>query len=319
MVAEMLDIFLGVCFPIVAVAAIGWFVDRRIGFDLKSLVRLNIYLFIPCFIFVRLVSVDLPAGGSPLSIVGFSLIVIACMGGLSHVYGRLAGLGDARTRASMLSTMFYNSGNYGLPLVILAFGATAQNVQVFVLATMNVTTFSVGAWIASRPSQGHTSQQKGSWLASLKPLLKLPPLYGITLAMIVRATEIPIQKVTPIWQPLSIVADGLVPIALVTLGVQLSKTKWHGSLPRGLLVVTVIRLLVGPVIGFFLIRLFGFEGLTAAALLVGTSVPSAVNAALIAEQFDADGDFATSVVMASTLLSLVTVTATIYAARVLYL
>ena len=96
-------------------------------------------------------------------------------------------------------------------------------------------------------------------------------------------------------------------VALVTLGVQLSKTDvrgMKGPLTRSI----VIRLLGGPCVGLGLTWLFGFEGQTAAILILGTAAPAAVNTALLAYEFKANSQFAAATVFFTTLLSIVVVT-----------
>lgn len=321
MTGQLLDIFLRICFPIVAVTGVGWALDRKMGFHRETLVRLGLYLFVPCFIFVRLADTDL-AGSATLLIPAFTLCLIAGMGLLGTLVARLRGFPSDRSRALALTTMFYNAGNFGLPLVILALGdrhQQAQEIQVFVIATINVATFTLGVCIAS-DDMGVGKTGPWTWLRNrIAPVLRMPSLYMIALALAVRKLDIPIQEFTPIWFPMTIIADALIPVALLTLGVQLSQTRWCREMLGGIGWAVTIRLIAGPVLGYLLILAFGFQGTIAATLLVGSAVPSAVNASLIASEFDADPEFAASVVMATTLLSVVPVTITIYLARTLFL
>ena len=79
-----------------------------------------------------------------------------------------------------------------------------------------------------------------------------------------------------------------------------------------------VRLIGGPIIAFFLIKVFGFTGMTAQALMISSSVPTAVNSALIAVEFDNYPDFASQAVMISTLFSAVSLVIVIYSARLLF-
>ena len=44
------EIFIGVCLPLLAVIMLGWLLERIFDFDLRTLVKLNIYVFVPAFI-----------------------------------------------------------------------------------------------------------------------------------------------------------------------------------------------------------------------------------------------------------------------------
>ena len=83
------------------------------------------------------------------------------------------------------------------------------------------------------------------------------------------------------------------------------------------------RVLVGPVLAFLLIKVWGIMGVSFApavsqTILIMASVPAAVNSVLYAVEFHNCEDFATELVMMSTLLSCITMTGTIYLARILF-
>ncbi len=295
----LFQIFVDVCLPILILIGLGWCLDRLFDFDLKTLVKLNLYLFVPAFILVRLSTSDL-AGVIGLKVVAFTLSVILSMGAISWIVCAIRRIPPGERYAMKLSTMIYNCGNWGIPLMTLAFSELGAVVQVFVLATMNLTGFSLGIFLANAGS----SERKG-WLI---PILKQPSPYAIILALILRAIDNPLENVIFLWTPLSYLADGLVAFALLTLGVQLAKTK--PPAPRGTLGITlIIRLIGGPLVATGLTWLFGFQGEIAAILIVGAAAPTAVNTALLAHEFKADHRFAAAAVLYSTLFAAVIVTA----------
>ena len=115
----------------------GWLLDRRCRLDLGSLVKMNIYLFVPAFIFVQIVRSNLTAVLA-LRVVGFTVAIFAGMFVLGALVGRVMGYPRPQTRSLQLSTMFYNSGNYGVPLMALAFPAHGPVLQVFIIVATNV-------------------------------------------------------------------------------------------------------------------------------------------------------------------------------------
>ncbi len=303
-------ILFGICLPIVGVIAVGWILDRCFRIDLVTLVKLNLYVFVPAFLFVRVVSSSVDSALA-VKVVAFTLVMIAAMALLSFAAAKVLRLPGKSRKAMQLSTMFYNSGNYGIPLTTLAFPVLGPVLQAFVLMTMNISTFTIGLWLAS--SQNEDSEEKGKRWKQLLPALRQPSIYGILTALTVRALHLEgaVQDLTPVWKPLTYLADGLVGIALLTLGVQLSKTKPPPI--RGQLGFALgIRLLGGPLVAAFLVRLFGFEGEVAQILILGTTVPTAVNTALLAHEFGADQRFAAGAVFYSTILSVFTVTVILF-------
>jgi hypothetical protein len=59
--ALFLQILTDVCAPIFAVVGCGWLLDRKFALNLESLVKINIYLLVPAFVFARLM--DAPMSG----------------------------------------------------------------------------------------------------------------------------------------------------------------------------------------------------------------------------------------------------------------
>ncbi len=295
----LFQIFIDVCLPILLLAGLGWGLDRVFNLDLKTLVKLNIYLFVPAFILVRLSSSNLE-GEIGLAVVGFTVCIILTMGAASWIVCAARGIAPSERYSMKLSTMIYNSGNWGIPLMTLAFSELGGVIQVFVLATMNLTSFSVGILLANAGSR----DRKGWFL----PILKQPSPWAILIALTLRYFDNPAADITFIWTPLSYLASALVAFALITLGVQLSQTKppvIRGSLGYAL----IIRLVGGPLAAIVFTKIFGFEGEMAAILIVGAASPTAVNTALLAHEFNADSRFAAAAVFYSTLAASITVTA----------
>ena len=109
---------------------------------------------------------------------------------------------------------------------------------------------------------------------------------------------------------------------MIALGMQIHRSKisfgdidaWLGCF---------VRLVVAPVLAFLLIKVWGIMGVSFApavsqTILIMASVPAAVNSVLYAVEFHNCEDFATELVMMSTFLSCITMTGTIYLARILF-
>ena len=114
-----------------------------------------------------------------------------------------------------------------------------------------------------------------------------------------------LDLVPSVKQPLTYLGNGLIPIALLTLGVQLSRCKISREIVP-LSVLTVIRLVVSPVIGWGLVTALGIEGVTGAVLIASAGLPVAVNVFILAAEYNRDAELASQGVFWTTLLSPVT-------------
>ena len=298
LLATLAGILSSVVLPLFVLVAVGWGMDRRFGLNLEAMVKLTIYVFVPAFVLVRLVESQLQPGLAPKLVV-VTLIVIAAMGLLSWAGGKVRGDSAGTRTAMMLACMFYNCGNFGVPAMKLAFGAHAAEAQVFVLTTMNISTFTLGTVIAT------AHHGTAGWRRFL-PVLKQPSLYAVVVALVLRGT--PVHPTTwPVWEPLRLAADGTIAFMLLTLGVQLSKIK-PPRLSGSLAWVSVVRLLLGPLIAWGAAWAVGCDRETTCILILGAGAPAAINTAMLAHEFKADARLASAAVFYTTVLSVVTVT-----------
>ncbi len=298
-------VFAQVLLPILIMFSAGWALDRKWGVDLATVVKLNLNLFVPAFIFYELTTTRL-SGSEALKAVGYTVSVVVVLFTIAALVARFTKATREQTRSLQIASIFYNSANYGIPLMHLAFPGPSEALQVFVILVQNVGNFTLGVFLLS--SAKHTG------FRALAPIFRQTSVWAVIIALTVRALCGPILPDTEgmrwLWVPLKYFHDGLVAVALVTLGVQLSKSKAGAALPR-IRWALVIRLLVGPVVGLALVRVFQFHGDLAKAMILSTSFPTAVNTALIAHEFKADTEYASGAVFWSTIFSMFTVTALI--------
>jgi hypothetical protein len=303
--------------PIFILIGLGYFLSQKFEFDIFTLSKLNFYLFVPSFIFVNLYSTVLDI--TMFKIAFFYIIYLALNDFMARLIGRLRGYDVALINAIKNAVVFSNTGNIGLSLIILVFstgnfvmgGTTpylleAQTILIIALVINNVTTNTIGFYNAGRATM--------SFKHSLKKILTMPSIYAIPLAFLLKSTTIDVTSLF-IWPALIYMKNSLVATALITLGVQLSKTKIEFRDMKVYLTV-VVRLVVGPILALALIAVFGFTGIIAQVLFIISALPPAVNTALIAVEFENHANFATQTVVVATLFSAITLTFTIYFAQI---
>ena len=302
----MLSIIWEVIAPIFAMVGLGYLVQKRVGLDLQTLARLNFYVFVPAFLFVKIYESTLSLADVGRIGLHFALF-FGIMGALAWGLAGVFGLGERMKRALTASVIFYNSGNYGIPVAQLAFHGAALPLQVQATMVMfqNISTFTVGVFIMAGGRGGRKRD-------TLLEVFKLPMIYVLVLAGVMRFFGW--APLPPVNTALHFLSNALVPIAVVTLGAQMA------GLPvpkfgRALSLSLALRLVAAPIIGFGLVWALGIKGLLGEALMVSTCFPTAVNSALLALQFENEPEFAAAAVFYSTIVSTLTVSATIYVAR----
>jgi len=299
----MLDILQQVILPIFLLIGLGALIERIFALDQPTLSKLNFYVFVPALSFVILLNAELSAaqmGTVGLFSLAHALALFAVAGGV----GLLPALRAQRTPVA-LGAMLYNIGNYGIPHTALAFGREQVGIVAIVIVAQNLLTFTLGIWLMERRVRGTA---KGALLG----MVKLPVLYAVALALLLRALSV--APPAPLRVPLDYLADGLIPLALLTLGAQLARAK-PGTDSAALVAITGLRLLISPLLAFLLVGLFDITGITARVLIVAAGFPVAVNLTILAAEYRRDEALAARAIFLTTLLSAATVAVLILLVR----
>ena len=99
----------------------------------------------------------------------------------------------------------------------------------------------------------------------------------------------------------------MIVLILMSLGVSLTQMKVFSL--RSSLISSVGRVIIGPIIGFILIKIFNLSGYAAGVLLIQSAMPSAILTYLIASMYSPKEivDNISSMIVVSTLMSLITI------------
>ena len=305
---ELFTIFKDIILPIFIVMAIGFILQKKFTMDISTLSKLNIYFVVPAFIFVKLYSTQFSASLFGKVLLFFILLVIILYA-ISTLFTKILGLDRGKKITFTNSTMFFNSGNYGVPVNELAFKGDpfAMSIQVIVLTLQNIFTFSYGIFALQ-------SVNSSKWKAMIG-YFKMPVLYAMGAGLICNALNIQVPSV--ILVPANMIANAMIGLALLTLGAQVARIQFKAALSAVYSSLS-IRLIISPIIALFIIWIFRVDGITAQALLIASAMPTSVNSAVIAEEYKSYPEFAAQVVLFSTIISAFTVSFVIYLAGILF-
>jgi predicted permease len=305
--------------PIFILIILGFTLCKKFDLNIFTLSKLNFYIFVPAFIVVNLYTTNLELSMFKV------LICVALLIAINSIFGsiiaKVRGYDTAMKNAFRNSVMFNNSGNIGLSLITLVFSSapfiiegntpyldTAISAQIMILVIQNVTVNTIGFYNAASANT--------TFKACIRKIFSMPTIYAVPTALLLKLIPYDFTKV-PGWPALVYIKNGLVPMALLTLGVQLARTTFDLK-NKEVYISVFTRLIIGPILAIMFIFIFGFKGVVAQTIMIAYSVPTAVNTALIAVECDSCQDFAAQAVMVSTLFSTFTLTFAIYAARIIF-
>lgn len=296
----LLTIFANNLLPILLIGAAGFALGKTLKLDPRPLGRVIFYIFSPVLVFDLITRSQL-SYASILTMMAFSAVTMLTVAGLAFLAGRLLRLERAALTAVVLTSLFSNNGNYGLPLISFAFGQEALAYASIYFVTSTLLFYTLGVVIASlgrlRPGE------------ALLGLLKVPAIYAILLAVVFVRAGWTLPE--PFERTISLAAGGAVPGMLVLLGLELQRVEWTRDL-RALGIPVFLRLAVGPFIGLGMAALFGLPEAARQAGVTEAGMPSAVMTTVLAAEYKLEPSLVTAIISVGTLLSPLTLTPVLY-------
>jgi predicted permease len=293
---ELFNTFANNLLPIMLIAAAGYILGKTLTVDSRTIGRMVFYIFSPLLVFNLMVTSRLNLQQA-LTTVEYTAAVIAIMGGIAFILGKLFRLERSHLLAVVLTVAFGNTGNYGLPLVKFAFGDEALAVASIFYVTTTILFNTVGVVIASL---GHLDLK-----SAILGVFKLPILYAVTVALLVKGFGIEIPL--PLSRTIEIAANGAIPAMIILLGLELTRIEWSHSL-RATGLGVAAKLLIGPLVGLFLASLFGLQGHTRQGSAIEAAMPAAVATTVVATEYKLEPSLVTAIVFFGTVLSPLTLT-----------
>lgn len=283
--------------PVFVVAALGYIAARPLNLDGRTISRMALYLLTPALVFNSLSTAKIMPGEFAL-IVASALTVILVMIGLGVLSSRLFGLSASTGSAVALGAGLMNAGNFGLPITLFTLGQAGFDRAVILMVMMSIATNTLGVFISARGRRDTRD--------ALRSVLGMPAIYAAAAGLLCQALGW--QLPTTLARPIKLLADASVPVFLIALGIQLRSVKLQAGFLKAVSLTSILRLVVSPLLAFGVTMAFGLGGIAQKAVILECSMPVAVNTCLLAAEYDSEPELASTSVMVSTLLSIVTLT-----------
>ncbi|MFG6157888.1 AEC family transporter [Halomonas sp. 1390] len=270
--------------PVFLIAGCGTLYGRFRTPDIRGLNTLNMELFVPLLVFAVLADRQAPLADYAKLALAATVVVL----GSGLVLWPVARWLKLEVKTFLPPMMFNNSGNMGIPLLVLAFGEQALPAAVVLFIVEMLLHFSVGLYMLSP----HTP---------LWRLLRMPIVLASLAGLAVNLGGVPL----PGWglEAMHMLGGVSIPLMLFALGVRMLDIDF-GDWRTGLL-GAVLCPLSGLVLAVPLIVWLKLSGLQAAALWVFAALPPAVLNYLVAEQYRQEPHKVASLVLIGNLGSLV--------------
>lgn len=280
----MLIRILSIIFPVFAIAAIGYFYGRYKRPDMTFANQLNMELFVPALVFSALASKSFDLATYHYLALGATAVILGS-GLLAWPVAKWLRV-DYKTFVPPM--MFNNSGNMGIPLMILAFGPAALAAAIVLFIVEMALHFSLGAYIMDHRTR-------------FLHLLRMPMIIATLLGLAVSFSgwEIP-QTFAIVFKMLG---DISIPLLLFSLGVRLNEVSFKDW--RIGVWGAVFCPLSGMLIAWMVLPLLHLAPMQQGLLMIFGALPPAVLNYIVSEQYRQEPEKVASIVMLGNLGSLI--------------
>ena len=185
-----------------------------------------------------------------------------------------------------------NTGNMGIPICLFAYGSLGMGVAAAISSLVVLLHFTVNIFLASKKFD-------------IKIILKSPSTYAVIVAVVFLYFELEMPKF--VLNTVMLLGYTMIVLILMSLGVSLTQMKVFSF--KSSFISSIGRVIVGPIIGFVLIKIFNLSGYAAGVLLIQSAMPSAILTYLIASMYSPKKivDNISSMIVVSTLMSFITI------------
>ena len=287
-----MDIFLkllDVIIPVFALIGVGYYVGKTDPkFDTSFITKFAANFGSPAIAFYAITSTGI-SFNLFINYFFYTLLAVLCF----SIIGIILLYSQKRDFISELPPLILpNCGNMGLPICLFAYGKIGMGIASAISAVIIISHFTFGIFLASKK-------------ISFEIFLKSVPVYAVIIA--VGFLYLNMQPPIFIENTTFLLAYAAIGLILMSLGVALTKLKIFSI--KNALLSSFARLILGPLVGLFLIYFFELRGYAAGVLLIQCSMPSAILTFLVGSMYSSKKvvNSISSVIVCSTIMSFFTI------------
>lgn len=306
---------LGLVLPFFGLIFIGYGLARLVHQPLAALGWMNtfiVYVALPA-LFVQLVSrtpvEKLTEFGFVFASIAATFLMFALVFAGSLVFGR-AGIAESTVKG--LASAYGNIGYMGPGLALIAFGEEAAVPVALIFSFENMMHFALAPSLMALA--GGEDRPLPRVAIEVVRRIALHPFIlatGAGVALAFLGWSLP----APVGRLLDMLARAAAPCALFAMGVTLALRPLR-RVPREMAAIAAVKLLLHPLAAWLMLSLVGhFDPVWVYSAVLLAALPTATNVFVIAQQYHVWVERASASVLITTMVSVGTVTALLYAIR----
>lgn len=261
----------------------------------KNLNDLVIYLILPCNI-VKSFLIDWDR--DTLKQFALVLVISIALQAASVILGKL--LYQKKELGHRMSLQYgvicSNAGFLGNPVAEGVFGSIGLAMASIFLIPMRIMMWSSGIAIYTRSTD---------WKGTLKKVATHPCIIACFAGLILMLTQWPLPAVAE--KTITTIGNCNTALSMMVIGMILADANLLALFDKEVLIYSLLRLILMPAALYSVCLLFHVPALVTGVCVLLTGMPAGATTSILASKYHADELFATRLVVASTILSMVTI------------
>ncbi|MEW6351967.1 MAG: AEC family transporter [Thermodesulfobacteriota bacterium] len=273
---------------------------------LKTSDKIVYFIFFPALLFWKIGTPSGDGGTEHWSMIGAVLCAVSCVAVLSVVYAYAARV--PRFYVGSFSQASFRFSTYvGIAVVLGAYGEEGVRqfgvVIGFVIPIINVMCVTILIWFSER---NYSSRDR--YRLVVQAMWSNPLIWACVAGVVYSRLNVGFPAFLD--RTLALMSSIAVPLALLSIGASLTFGQLRGNL-RQAAVSQALKLVLMPLIGYCLLRVWGITGLEFQVAMVYFALPTSPATYILSSQLDSDLDLASASIVLSTLLSTVSLAITL--------
>ncbi|OGP95554.1 MAG: hypothetical protein A2157_16485 [Deltaproteobacteria bacterium RBG_16_47_11] len=274
--------------PVFITILLGYLYGKLRDLNAEPISQFVLNVTLPCLVFSLMARTEFSF--SDFATISFAALIIPLTTGFAVlVFLKLTS--QEEMRGFYLPTMFMNGGNMAFSIAYFAYGVEGLTKVVIYLIPSSLLCFTLSVYIASNKLR-------------IVEMLRQPVIYALIIGVVLSFSKLCVHDV--FFQTTNFIGQITIPMLLVILGYNLNTLRLNSL--KYALCGSFFRIGLGFLTSFVIfIVILGLRDTTGKVLVLISSMPSAIMVYPFAKKYDANPDIVASVIVASTLMSILTI------------
>jgi malate permease and related proteins len=292
-----MDVIL-IVLPALLVFLVGFIGQKKLGFEINSISKMAIYLMYPFLAFKTFYENELNMDYLYIFLFCIALCMILILS--IKIVAGIRNYSKPRASAMILSGVFMNSGNYGVPIILFGFGEIGFRYAVIMMVIQSFLMNTIGLYYAISGSD-KARDSKEIWMK----ILKMPILHGAFIGLVFQVLHLKVPLF--LSQTIDLISQATIPTIMVVLGMQLATLGGKKVEKSALSFIVIMRMVASPILAVAIVSLLPISSTLGSILIILASMPTAANTTMFSLQFNTEPDLVSASTLVTTLLSIVTI------------